>query len=825
MRRPSVIATGCDGPCAATNDRCGPQSTHPSAVTFRRLQTRILALFALMTIFVQLGAIVLINTVGVSAARKTIGAELVRGARVFDRLKEQDTERLVQGARLLSADYAFRDAVSTGDGGTIASVLWNHSKRIDADFMMLVGLNGRVVADTSGDGWGKPFPFRRLLDQASDEKRSSSMILVHDKLHEIVTVPVLAPTPIAWVAIGFNVNDAVAKNLGRLTELDVSILSRRGDEPWQLQASTLAQTDRDALLRDFIAGRFVATDGNGNAMFGDDAVTRVLPLASGTSEQVVALLQKPIGEALEPFRELQRQLLLVSLAAIFISIFASMLIARGVARPVQELADVARRIASGDYSKNPPEPRNDELGDLATAFRTMQNKIAQRESRIMDLAYRDTLTGLPNRAKFNERLEAALTSAGDNDEPVGVLLMDLDNFKYVNDTLGHSIGDLLLREVASRLRTAVVAPNAIVSRLGGDEFAVLLPGSNAGEARHVARTILIALEVPMTFEGHAVDVRASIGVAAYPDHGLERSELMRHADVAMYAAKRNNVGSLIWHERYEQHSHERLSLISDLRRAIDNDELLLMYQPKISLAHDREFYVEALVRWQHPGRGMVPPMEFIPFAEQTGSIREITHWVVEHAVAQCAAWRRGGVPMNVSVNISARDLMDAELPVRFAAMLERYDCKAQWISLEITESAILDDQGHAIENLQLLHSLGCRLAIDDYGTGYSSLAYLRRLPLNEIKIDKSFVQRMAKDASDAVIVRSTIDLAHNIGLNVVAEGVEDETTLERLRAMGCDMAQGYHVSKPLTAPDVVTWTRSAVRVRAAQEPTDVRRVG
>ncbi|HEY4138665.1 MAG TPA: bifunctional diguanylate cyclase/phosphodiesterase, partial [Casimicrobiaceae bacterium] len=367
-------------------------------------------------------------------------------------------------------------------------------------------------------------------------------------------------------------------------------------------------------------------------------------------------------------------------------------------------------------------------------------------------------------------------------------------------------------------------PNAIVSRLGGDEFAVLLPGCNAGEARHVARTILIGLEVPMAFEGHAVDVRASIGVAAYPDHGLERSTLMRHADVAMYAAKRSNVGSLIWHERYEQHSHERLSLISDLRRAIDNDELLLMYQPKISLSRDPEIYVEALVRWQHPGRGMVPPMEFIPFAEQTGSIREITHWVVAHAVEQCAAWRRNGVPMNVSVNISARDLMDAELPVRFAAMLEQYDCKAQWISLEITESAILDDQGHAIENLQLLHSLGCRLAIDDYGTGYSSLAYLRRLPLNEIKIDKSFVQRMARDASDAVIVRSTIDLAHNIGLNVVAEGVEDETTLERLRAMGCDMAQGYHVSKPLTAVDLLTWIRGVARMKTIAEPAELRRV-
>ena len=781
-------------------------------------------MFVLLMVVVQLGGFLLINTVGMAAARKTIGDELVRGARVFDRLKEQDTERLVQGVRLLSSDYAFREAIATGDGGTITSVLWNHGKRIDADIMMLVDLEGRVIADTKGDTWGKPFPYPRLLADATKSQRSSTITLVRGRLHEMVIVPVLAPVPIAWAAVGFNVDDVLAKELGRLTGLQVSFLSRHGEADWQLQASTLAGEERESLMRDFAADRFTLTDDDGNATFNDGAVTRVLPLSEGPNDEVVAVLQEPIAEALEPFRRLQKQLVLVSLLAVGVSILASVLIARGIARPVRELANVARRIASGDYSTEPPAPRSDEIGDLATAFRTMQQRIATREARIMDLAYRDTLTGLPNRPKFNDRLDATLVAAADATLSAGVLLMDLDNFKYVNDTLGHSIGDLLLREVATRLRAVVTAEHAIVARLGGDEFAVLLPGSNEGDAHRVARSILLALEMPMNVEGHAVDVRASIGVAAYPDHGLERSMLMRHADVAMYAAKRNNVGSLIWHERYEQHSHEHLSLMSDLRRAIDNDELLLMYQPKVSLVSDGEHHVEALVRWQHPGRGLVPPMEFIPFAEQTGSIRAITHWVVAHAVAQCAAWRRSGLAMNVSINISARDLMDAELPVRFASMLEQYDCKAQWIALEITESAILDDPGHAIENLQLLHSLGCRLAIDDYGTGYSSLSYLRRLPLHELKIDKSFVQRMAYDASDAMIVRSTIDLAHNMGLMVVAEGVEDEATLERLRALGCDMAQGYFLSKPLTAKDVPTWIRSSARAIAVPEQTELRRV-
>jgi diguanylate cyclase (GGDEF)-like protein len=813
------------------NDEASSRATQPPArrlrapaMTIHRLQTRILALFVLLMVVVQLGGFVLINTVGVSAARKTIDDELARGARVFERLKRQDTERLIQGVQLLSSDYSLREAIAANDGGRIASVLWSHGKRVEAEVMMLVGQDGRVIADTSGDSWGKPFPFSRLLADAAKAQRASTITLVGGRLSEIVIVPVLAPLPIAWVAVVFRIGDAVARDLGTLIGLQVSFVSRRGDDEWRLQASTLGEGERESLMAAFTAHRYPTGSDLDRERFGEGAVTRVLPLASGPGHQLVAVLQQPVDAALEPFRRLQRQLLLVSLLAVVVSILASMLIARGIARPVRELANVARRIASGDYTTEPPALRHDEIGDLAAAFRTMQRGIASRETRIMDLAYRDTLTGLPNRAKFNDRLEAALTAAAGAGKPVGVLLMDLDNFKYVNDTLGHSIGDLLLREVASRLRAVVTADSAIVARLGGDEFAVLLPDANAGDARHVARSILIALEVPMNFEGHAVDVRASIGVAAFPDHGLERSTLMRRADVAMYAAKRNNVGSLIWHERYEQHSHERLSLISDLRKAIDNDELLLMYQPKVSLARSGEQYVEALVRWQHPGRGMVPPMEFIPFAEQTGSIRAVTHWVVAHAVAQCAEWRRSGMPINVSINISARDLMDAELPVRFASLLEQHDCRAQWIALEITESAIFDDAGHAIENLQLLHSLGCRLAIDDYGTGYSSLAYLRRLPLNELKIDKSFVQRMARDASDAVIVRSTIDLAHNIGLKVVAEGVEDEATVERLRAMGCDMAQGYFLSKPLTGNDVAAWMRSSPWQRLPAEPTELRRV-
>ena len=790
----------------------------------RSLQTRMLALFLLLIFVVQIGGFVLINTVGGKSARSTVGADVVVGSRVFDRLLEQDAQRLVQGARLMAADYAFREVIATGDHETIGSVLVNYGKRIDAPLVMIVGLDKKVLGDTLESGAGKPFALPDLLEQAQAWEQASTLAVWRGELYQLVVVPVLAPVPIAWAVVGQRINDTLTNDLRRLTRLDITFFSKRANDAWKLQASTLSPAQRTSLRADMASDRFAESDADGNAVYSEDAITRMIVLPPKAGVRVVAVLQQPLYPALEPFRRLQRQLALISLLGALISVFASIFIARSIARPVHDLAGVAQRIAAGDYSTAPPVARADEIGDLANAFRNMQQDIAQRESRIMDLAYRDGLTQLPNRALYNDRLDEALTVATAKGLPVAVLLMDLDHFKDVNDSLGHPIGDLILRAVSSRLELLLKRPTDTVARLGGDEFAILLPGDDAARAERVAKTMLQALEMPMTPEGHVVDVRASIGIAVYPEHGRERSTLLRHADAAMYAAKRRNLGIALWDERYDQHSKERLSLMSGLRKAVDEDELVLFYQPKVPLRSGSELHAEALVRWRHPTRGLVAPVEFIAFAEQTGYIRAITQWVMAHAIVQCSAWRSADLPMNVSINISARDLVDLELPDRFEALLRKHGCAAQWITLEITESAILDDPDHAIDNLRRLHALGCRLAIDDYGIGYSSLAYLRRLPVHELKIDKTFILGMARDTSDAVIVRSTIDLAHHMGLTVVAEGVEDEATVERLRGLSCDMVQGYLLSRPLGAEDIIAWMRGSVWTRAARDPGLLRRV-
>ena len=779
------------------------------------LQTRIVALFLALIVLVQLGVFVLVNSVGVATARKSIGEDLVAGARVFERVREQDRDRLIQSARLLSATAAFRQAIAPRDKSDITPMLARYGRQIDAELIMLIRADDVVAADTTGIGTGEPFFFPKLIAQARAAGQVSAMVVLRGRLYQLVVVPMAPPSSVAWIVVGYPVNDAFAREIGRLIRLEVSFLSRMPGNEWKLQATTLSEDQRASMLHDVSAGNYAWRDDDGNAMYGADAITRITTLPAHTDDTIAVVLQQPLSTAMEPFRRLQRELAWISLAAAVIAIVASILIARGIAEPVRSLAAFARRMATGEFETVPLSSRNDEIGDLANAFRAMQEGMASREERITNLAYRDTLTGLPNRTLFADRADHALATAARERSNVAVLLMDIDHFKYVNDTLGHAIGDLLLLEVAARIQAVVKRRSDTIARLGGDEFALLLPATNGADAEGVADAILRALETPMTLDGHQVDVRASIGIAVFPDHGNERSTLVRHADVAMYAAKRNNLGVLVWDDRYDQHSRERLSLMGDLRKAVDSDELALLYQPKVSLRHSTEHHVEALVRWQHPARGLVPPAEFIPFAEQTGYIRRITQWVMARAIAQCAAWRRDGLPLSVSINISARDLMDVRLPEQFAALLQSHGCSAQWITLEITESAILDDPGNAVENLSRLHALGCRLAIDDYGTGYSSLAYLRRLPVDELKIDKSFVSNMARDASDTMIVRSTIELAHNMGLTVVAEGVDEEGALDRLRALGCDMVQGFLLSRPLTAEEIASRLAGHAQSRVA----------
>ena len=457
------------------------------------------------------------------------------------------------------------------------------------------------------------------------------------------------------------------------------------------------------------------------------------------------------------------------------------------------------------------------IGDVATftqddlrLFETLANhaSISFRNGQLVDRlrhqaaeseyqALHDPLTGLGNRTLFRSRLAMTLAARLRTGAPCAVMVMDLDRFKEVNDTLGHGNGDELLQKIALRLSERL-GHQELLARLGGDEFAIVLPHADRAAAVRVAESLIEALQQPFIQQELTLEVSASIGIAVFPEHGRDAETLIQRADMSMYLAKSHHTGYEIYSAERDESSPMRLGLVGELRRGIDEGELVVLYQPKADLRTGKIVGAEALVRWQHPRHGLMLPDDFIPMAEQAGLLRPLTLHVLEAAIGQCATWRRAGFEMGVAVNLSVRNLLDLELPDDVARLLARFSVPARCLQLEITESTIMADLGRTQGVLRRLHGIGTDIAIDDFGTGYSSLSQLKRLLVDELKIDKSFVIGMAADEDDRLIVRSTIDLGRNLGLRVVAEGVETREVWEELRSMGCHVAQGHYVSRPVT---------------------------
>jgi diguanylate cyclase (GGDEF)-like protein len=448
-------------------------------------------------------------------------------------------------------------------------------------------------------------------------------------------------------------------------------------------------------------------------------------------------------------------------------------------------------------------------GGMLTSAWGIQREVTERRDYVAALEHQathDALTDLPNRHALALRLDEALRGGGD----AALLLIDLDRFKEVNDAISHEAGDALLRLVGGRLAGVADAMGAGVARLGGDEFAVLLSGEAGPDVvAAAARRLLDAISEPFELEGIALEVAASIGIALHPLHAQGAAELLRRADVAMYRAKREQRGWAFYDAERDPHSARRLTLMAELGAAIRERRLFLHYQPKVSLSTRRLLGFEALVRWRHPVHGAIPPADFIPWAETSELIRPLTLTVLDEAARQWRAWADAGLSAGMAVNLSPRNLIDDELPAALGRVMEEYAVEPGALSLEITETSVISDPGRAYANLRRVAAMGVRLAMDDFGTGYSSLTYLRRLPLDELKIDLSFVSAMLSSDSDLAIVRSTIGLAHHLGLTVTAEGVEDEATLQALAALGCDQAQGYHIARPMAAAAVDAWRASA----------------
>ena len=447
-----------------------------------------------------------------------------------------------------------------------------------------------------------------------------------------------------------------------------------------------------------------------------------------------------------------------------------------------------------------------------------KDELAVRQAENEYQALHDALTGLPNRVLFQQHLIDAIQHAESRGGGVAVMLMDLDHFKEINDTLGHHFGDQLLREIGPRLST-VLREQDVMARLGGDEFGILLPDiPDQSVALGVASRLLEELELPVVVEGLALDVSGSIGVSLYPEQCANAESLLRRADVAMYAAKEAGGGLELYAPEMDQHSPAQLTLVSRVRPALENGEMVMFYQPKVGLADGLVSGAEALIRWHHPEHGLVPPDEFIPLVEKTVLLRPLTAFVLATVLEQWRTWADRGIRLPVAVNISPRSLLDVELPDQIVEQLDRWEVPHAFLTLELTENFLMTESRRSAAVLDELAAIGVRLSIDDFGTGYSSLSHLKRLRVDEIKVDRSFVMQLQTNADDSLIVRGTVELGRIMGLRVVAEGVEDQATLDRLTDLGCDEAQGYHISKPLSIEDFDRWLSARTVEAVASEP-------
>lgn len=494
----------------------------------------------------------------------------------------------------------------------------------------------------------------------------------------------------------------------------------------------------------------------------------------------------------------------IGMLTLVAGLFGALLLSRTITRPIQRFAAAARRIGLGDYTQPMMADGSDAITELAAAMNTMQNDIAEREEEVTFQAHFDRLTGLPNRFQAEQKLQALLAKLADGEVPISVMVVDLNSFSEIGASFGRDIGDALLAQAAERLRATVDARHT-VARLEGDEFLIILEGVSPSEAWETAQDIRRLLGAGLSVRDVNVSVDTDVGICAFPEHGMNTDMLLLHAAVAKNDARGTPDGISIYETGKEERYVRELAILGDLRRAVREHELKLYMQPKVLLSDGTVCGAEALVRWDHPTLGFLPPQDFIHIAARSGNIPLITQWALETAVRECRLWLEEGLDIPVSVNLTGEDLLDPKLPVYIVETLRDHDLDPRYLTLEITENSLVHDFDYATAVLQCLRDLGTRVAIDDFGTGHSSLAWIKNLPVDELKIDRSFVSELPDNRKDVAIVRATIELAHSLGLTVLAEGVETRPAMSWLASQGCEKAQGFFISRPMPAETFSQW--------------------
>jgi len=734
--------------------------------------------------------------------------ELRSGGSFAQQLIQFRAGQLANGVGVMAADFGFREAVAGGDIPTIISAATNNAQRIGADLVLLTDIHGTVLASTAPGGIGKGLSLESLLTETKDQRDLPVFRALADRYYQFFLAPVRTPETIAWVAMGFVVNDEFARKMHDLVGADVTLVAY-GSAGAARIASSLPEG-----LRKTIATRAALVQDPYVARVGGSDYLTFAQRIEGRGDFVDVVVQKSMHEVLAPYRDVRDALLLIDSIALVLTAIIGTVLGRSATRPIGDLVVAAERIQEGRYDTAVVATGSAEFRSLADTFNTMQKNIAEREADITYQAHHDSLTGLPNRAFVETRLAEIIESPGH----VALVLIDLRMVSEINASLGHHVGDDVLREAARRLR-ANSAPGDIVTRLGESQFLLIALNCTPQRALLYADQMAGLIRRGFHLEEMSLELHVGAGVCLYPDHGQTASELLRRVQIAIEDADEAWTRVASYQPGGDEEHRRRLKLVTDLRGAIDSNALTLVYQPKVAMQTRSVTSMEALVRWAHPQLGFVSPAEFVPLAERTGGSRRLTGWVLGEAIRQMGEWRRGGFDVELAVNLSAPDILDPGLGDEILRLLQAHRVECTSLLLEITESAVMRDPQLAARNMQLLRIAGVRFAIDDFGTGHSSLSQLSLLPVDELKIDRSFLIGARAGTDAATIVRSTIELAHSMDLRVVAEGVEDAEAWNLLRHLGCDYAQGYLISRPMPPADVPAFIKQANELLPASDST------
>ncbi|MGS2723974.1 bifunctional diguanylate cyclase/phosphodiesterase [Porticoccus sp. GXU_MW_L64] len=765
---------------------------------FCTLRWRIFISFFLLLLSLQWVTLALTYKASRENLDQTIRSQLLASQRLFGSEWQSSNQHLQRSVDTIAKDWSFREAVGSEDPETISSVLLNHSGRIAADIALFTDLDGNPLSQVGQSPIALGEAQRALMQQNLNSQ--VHLIYSNQRFYRLILAPVKLPLPVGWVGMAFELDEDHTGQFKQLTNLDTSYLYT-GDIAPRLLASTLLANDNN----DYAELLASAAKNSGKIVNVSGSLALMKPMPDTGNPNFQILLSQPLEPLLSGFRSQWTELILLLVVGVLLTVAVAYFVARSITNPVQQLLQAIGSVGTGNYSPVISVTGSSEINALSEEFNHMQRKVALREQEIIFRASHDSITGLYNQTGFLRAVEQQLKFYSHGNAKADIVVLKVKRLQDVKHTLGHSLGDKLLQQIGEQLQA--ISTQIVLCYLGNDCFAAFVPQTH--QAGNALDAMLNQFKHPFQLQDISILLGAQAGVARYPEHGDAADALLRFAEIALDYAIEKRTPWMLYNPEHDSHSVFRLAVLHELSNAIKTDQLQLHYQPKLEIRNGlegaRPTQVEALIRWIHPEHGFVGPDQFIPAAEQSGLITELTEWVIDRAIQQSKSWQQQGISLKVAVNISAADLLSGDLTRVVPERLQAHRVEPDRLVLEVTESAVVEDPEKAVALLNRLRAQGVGLSVDDYGTGYSSLAQLKQLPVHELKIDREFISDIATNSSDALIVQSTINLGHRMGMTVTAEGIEDAESLKMLERFNCDFAQGYFISKPLPAEQLEQW--------------------